>query len=152
MKSFMNIFHKKEKQEPKPLRIEGIPPAPMTPEPDEAEMAAMALLEEMSKGTTGKDLEPMTDDHSAAYYYRLAERIRKAYASANMQASRFLAFCEQELKKRHLPKEGSGSLVLLEAGLYNHINTVEREQGELKRRWQHCLAEVTVRLMDIPNK
>ena len=36
-----------EKPEPQPLRIEGIAPAPLTPEPDDAELAAQALLEHM---------------------------------------------------------------------------------------------------------
>ena len=38
MKSLKNIFHKKQKQEPKPLRVEDVAPAPMTPEPDDAEL------------------------------------------------------------------------------------------------------------------
>ena len=49
MKSLKNIFHKKQKQEPKPLRVEDVAPAPMTPEPDDAELAAMALLEKMAE-------------------------------------------------------------------------------------------------------
>ena len=60
---------------------------------------------------------------------------------------RFLAFCEQELRKPHLPAYGDGSLGLLEAELYKRLDIVEHEGGELKRRWQHCLATVTVRLM-----
>ena len=49
MKSLKNIFHKKQKQEPKPLRVEDVAPAPMTQEPDDAELAAMALLEKMGR-------------------------------------------------------------------------------------------------------
>lgn len=160
MKSLKNIFHKKQKQEPKPLRVEDVAPAPMTPEPDDAELAAMALLEHMQEVRGKKedvrndkhqpsDISHQTSEiHDAAYYKRLAERIRKAHESANLRTQRFLAFCEQELKKHDLPKEGPGSLGLLEAELYKRLDVIERHGGELKRRWQHCLAMVTVRLMD----
>ena len=158
MKSLKNIFHKKQKQEPKPLRVEDVAPAPMTPEPDDAELAAMALLEKMSeiKGASrnndmpeSRDSDKMKDaPHDAAYFKALSERIRKAHESANLRTQRFLAFCEQELKKHDLPKEGPGSLGLLEAELYKRLDVIERHGGELKRRWQHCLATVTVRLMD----
>lgn len=161
MKSLKNIFHKKQKQEPKPLRVEDVAPAPMTPEPDDAELAAMALLEHMQEVSSSKfqvssksqaqppetlNLKPETRE--ASYYKQLAERIRKAHESANLRTQRFLAFCEQELKKHDLPKEGPGSLGLLEAELYKRLDVIERHGGELKRRWQHCLAMVTVRLMD----
>ena len=36
---------------------------------------------------------------------------------------------------------------MLEAELYKRVDTVEREQGDLKRRWQHCLADIIVRRM-----
>ena len=117
MKSLKNIFHKKQKQEPKPLRVEGVKPAPMTPEPDDAELAAAALLEHMSeiKGASrnndmpeSRDSDKMKDaPHDAAYFKALAERIRKAHESARLRTQRFLAFCEQELKKPDLPKEGA---------------------------------------------
>ena len=58
-----------------------------------------------------------------------------------------MAFCEQELQKPSLPLSGPGSLGLLEAELYNRIDVIERRGGELKRRWQHCLATVIVRMM-----
>ncbi len=158
MKSLKNIFHKKQKQEPKPLRVEDVAPAPMTQEPDDAELAAMALLEKMAeiKGVSRNNGTTESVDngnkknapHDAAYYKQLAERIRKAHESANLRTQRFLAFCEQELKKHDLPKEGPGSLGLLEAELYKRLDVIERHGGELKRRWQHCLATVTVRLMD----
>lgn len=158
MKSLKDIFHKKQKQEPKPLRVKDVAPAPMTQEPDDAELAAMALLEKMAeiKGVSRNDGITESGDngkkkdapHDAAYYKKLAERIRKAHESANLRTQRFLAFCEQELKKHDLPKEGPGSLGLLEAELYKRLDVIERHGGELKRRWQHCLATVTVRLMD----
>lgn len=158
MKSLKNIFHKKQKQEPKPLRVEGVKPAPMTPEPDDAELAAAALLEHMSeiKGASrnndmpeSRDSDKMKDaPHDAAYFKALAERIRKAHESARLRTQRFLAFCEQELKKPDLPKEGPGSLGLLRAELFKRLDVVERHDGELKTRWQHCLAMVLVRLND----
>ncbi|MCR4810928.1 MAG: hypothetical protein K5896_13880 [Prevotella sp.] len=155
MKSIKNIFRKK--QNPNPLRIEGIADAPMTPEPDDAELAAMALLEKMAeiKGVSRNDSITARDAggeknaaRDAAYYKKLAERIRSAHESAGLRTQRFLAFCEQELGKPDLPKEGPGSLGLLEAELYKRIDVVNRHGGELRRRWQYCLAMVTVRLMD----
>ena len=149
MKSIKDIFHKKQKQEPKPLRVEGVKPAPMTAEPDDAEIAAQALLEKMSevKGARKDPHKDIHKDHDAKYFKDLAVRIRLAHEAARQRTQRFLAFCEQELKKHDLPKEGPGSLGLLEAELYKRLDVVERHGGELKKRWQHCLAEVTVRLM-----
>ena len=155
----LDIFRKKkEKTEAEPLRIEGIAPASLTPEPDDLEQAAEALLESLSPDPSLKrrgvkkqaDSQP-AEKGTAEYYHRLAERIRQAHDAATLRTMRFIAFCEQELRKPGLPKEGPGSLALLEAELYKRIDTIEREGGELKRRWQHCLAEVTVRLMAIDN-
>lgn len=136
-----------------PLAVEGVAPAPLTAEPDDAELAAEALLvslasEELRVKSEESAAESQPAEKGTAEYYRqLAERIEKAQAVAVQRTTRFVAFCEQELKKRNLPKNGPGSLALLEAELYKRIDTVDREGGELKRRWQHCLAEVTVRLM-----
>ena len=145
---------KEEEVKTMPLAVEGVAPAPLTAEPDDAELAAEALLESLSPGPSPvgrggkKQAEPKAAEQGTAEYYRqLAERIEKAQAMAVQRTTRFVAFCEQELKKRNLPKNGPGSLALLEAELYKRIDTVEREGGELKLRWQHCLAEVTVRLM-----
>lgn len=158
MKILKNIFRRKEKPGPQPLRIEGVPPAPLTPEPDDAELAAAALLEHMCD-VRGKreDVEGKrqpsavshqpSEIHDAAYYKALAERIRLAHDAARLRTMRFVAFCEQELKKHDLPLEGPGSLGLLNAELMKRIDTIERVGGELKRRWQHCLADVTVRLI-----
>jgi hypothetical protein len=77
----------------------------------------------------------------------LANRMRLAHDQATMRAMRFLAWCEQELPKHDLPLEGKDSLQQMEVELYKRIDTVERAGGELKRRWQHCLAEVIVRQM-----
>ena len=150
---------------PQPLRIEGIPEAPFTPEPDDAELAAQAVLELMQapqppKGAQapkppkgGCSLEEAPPSGGwGAYYRQLASRIREAHAKAARQATRFIYNCELMLKNRHLPLYGSGSVQMLEAELYKRIDIIEREGGELKRRWQHCLADVTVRLMDAPPK
>ena len=160
MKILKNIFRRKEKPDPQPLRIEGVPPAPMTAEPDDAELAAQALLEHMaalnhhersehrnSDTSKGRQTKEPDAPHDAAYYHALADRIRQAQEASRLRALRFVAFVEQELEKKDIPLNGEGSLSLLEAELMKRIDTVEREGGDLKRRWQHCLAEVTVRLM-----
>lgn len=137
-----------------PLRIEGIAPAPMTPEPDEAELAVQALLEMMAaRPKNGRNNDTTLsrnneEGKTEAYYNALASRIRKANDAAVRRTMRFLTFCEQELEKQGLPVSGDGSLRMLEAELYKRIDTVERVGGELKSRWQHCLADVTVRLMN----
>lgn len=143
-----------------PLRIEGVKTAPLTPEPDDAELAAQALLETLASpeqhrnnGTTeyrnnekqdGKADQP----RDAAYYRRLAERIRLARDQATLRTMRFVTWCEHELERRDLPIEGKGSLAQMEAELYKRIDTIERVGGELKHRWQHCLANVIVRRME----
>ena len=165
---------------PQPLHIEGVKPAPLTPQPDDAELAAQALLESMAERAADaradlksdrneyKDLKSEkkrrrianADTHSdgianpaeraprdAAYYRRLAERIRLARDQATLRTMRFVTWCEHELEKRDLPIEGKESLAQMEAELYKRIDTIERVGGELKHRWQHCLATVTVRLM-----
>jgi hypothetical protein len=190
--------------QPHPLAIEGIPPAPLTPEPDEAEIAAQALLEHLSeecrvkskefatargRHRRRKDTDPtrtevvghaskrdgrgkqsseasptmqsseasptMAQQHktrNAEYYRHLAAKMRVAREATRLRVKRFLAFCEQELKKPHLPTFGEGSLGLLEAELYKRLDIVEHEGGELLRRWQHCLALVTVRMMQATRK
>ena len=170
---FRNIFNRnrendlqKTATEPQTLAIVGIPQAPLTPEPDEAELAAQALLEMMAAKQNGRkhgkgdrrnndiavsrdnEKEETATPRTAAYYRHLARKMRDARDAARMRLARFLTFVEQELKKPYLPTYGAGSLGLLEAELYKRIDIVEREGGELKRRWQRCLALVTVRLMD----
>lgn len=184
MQIFKKISQTKKPSAPRSLAIEGIPPAPMTAEPDDAELATQALLDSLAemvrekrssrkrrhaqqdshrgdkpRGKDGKasqgeanmsadaGSEPVRDAH---YYKVLAERIREAHRTAALRAMRFVYNCEQELQRPDLPYYGPKSLQLLEAELYKRIDIIEREGGELKRRWQHCLAEVTVRLMDAP--
>lgn len=163
-----NLFRKK-KQEPEPLQVQGVAAAPMTAEPDNAEVAAQAILEvliDMRHKAAQKyirkhgktDIEPeyepkvkpakVVAPHDVKYYHHLADRIRQAYDSSRLRAMRFLSWCEQELKKSDLPMTGDGSLTLIETELYKRIDIVDREGGKLKERWQHCLAEVTLRLMN----
>ena len=155
------LFHCRRKAQrsqpmPQPLRIEGVAPAPLTPEPDDAEEAAAALLELMasnskiqatSDASSHKHKDKTPDIRDAAYYRQLAEHFREAHRRAMLRTMRFVSFAEQELLKPNLPAQGPGSLALLEAELYKRIDVIDRYGGELKRRWQHCLAEVTVRLM-----
>ena len=163
----------------KPLRIDGTKPVALTPEPDDAELAVQALLEIMTRkealgrrtlATEGtqergarpedacyrrdartRDARTRIEERTAEYYRMLADRMRRAHDQATMRAMRFLAWCEQELPKHDLPLEGKGSLQQMEVELYKRIDTIERAGGELKRRWQHCLAEVIVRQMTARN-
>ena len=137
-------------REPQALRLNGVPDAPVTAEPDDAELAAQALLELLAerrrKGGT-KDAACDLEEGTEEYYRRIAEKIRLARETARLRTLRFLSYAEDRLNARTMPATGEGSLALLETELYKRIDTVEREGGELKRRWQHCLAEVTVRIM-----
>lgn len=165
-----HIFHHEHKGDdtsmPKP--IDGAENIPMTAEPDEAEIAAQAVLEiilekkeasskksrKRGNAETTKARQSQNDntEHDADYYRHLAERIREAYAAARQRALRFTCYCEQQLAGPSLPLYGKGSLSLLEAELYKRLDVVEREGGDLKKRWQHCLAEVTIRLMNASTK
>ena len=144
MDCFM-IPRRKAIHEPKPLRIEGTHTT-MTAEPDDSEMAAMALLaslasEELRVKSGESAAKPKAAEKgTAAYFHALADRVREGRAAEVKMAMRYVAYCEQELlRNSHLSE--------LERGLYRHLDIVNREGGELKRRWQHCLAEVIVRLM-----
>lgn len=144
---------------PLPLRIEGVKPAPLTPEPDDAELAAQALLETLASPeqnrnndiseyrNNGKQDDKTAQPRDAAYYRALADRMRMAREASRLKMMRFLSWCEEQLLRSHLPTTGPGSLGFLEAGIYKRINIAEQLGGDLKRRWQHCLAEVTVRRM-----
>ena len=145
----------------KPLRIGGTKPVALTPEPDDAELAVQALLEIITRKEEGgtrtlatggaQERGRKNEDRTAEYYRMLADRMRRAHDQATMRTMRFLAWCEQELPKHDLPLEGKDSLQQMEVELYKRIDTVERAGGELKRRWQHCLAEVIVRQMTARN-
>lgn len=168
------------------MRIDGVK-TPVTPVPDDAELAAQALLESLAgdsgskvqdsrfkvkdqkKGRKQKDnRESSTMNHEpeakdAAYYKQLSEKIRKAHELERRAAMRYVAYVEQELARvngERLTVNGSDnhepctmnhkpdSIATLEHGLYQHQDTVEREGGELLRRWQKCLAECIVRQMN----
>ena len=144
---------------PQPLRIEGVKPAPLTPEPDDAELAVQALLELMAKPEQdrndaiseyrnnekqdGKADRP----RDAAYYRRLADRIRSARDDSRRRTLRFVAWAEGQLALPSLPVTGPGSLQLIERELLKRVDIIALMDDRLKQRWQHALATVTVRLM-----
>lgn len=146
LNKFKKAFQKEEQTAAQPLHIESVAPAPITPEPDDAEVAAQALLESMSQQKKEKK-EQKPEEGTAAYYKDLADRIRQAHDAATLRVMRFVAYCEQQLHKPNVPATGKDSLALMEVELYKRIDTVEREGGELKKRWQRCLAEIIVRQM-----
>lgn len=154
MKWIDKIFGRERQPEQQPppqaMCIEGISDAPLTPEPDDAELAAQAVLELMAQGDKNqgkKDTQKIGNVHDAEYYKALARRIREAHETARLRTMRFLTYCETMLQQPTLPVTGPNSLSLMEAELYKRIDIIERHGGELKKRWQHCLATVTVRLM-----
>ena len=164
-----NIFFRqnrqKEPETPQTLKIDGVGEAPMTMEADNAELAAQALLEVMldkqkrrrkksdvsdkseTSEKSGKSDKPNTLQTSE-YYHQLSDRIRKAYASSRQRTLRFLCYCEQQLRNQDIPLYGADSLNIMQAELYKRIDVVDREGGDIKARWQHCLAEVTLRQME----
>ena len=140
------------------LSIKDIAPAPLTPEPDDAELAAQALLESglKKKNSQLSTLNSQLKKGSPAYYQALSEKIKAAHAAEARAAMRYVAFVESELSTKpnepHEPQEPNGQWSMvngqfstLESGLFRHQDTVEREGGALLRRWQHCLADITVR-------
>jgi len=161
---------------PQPLRIEGVKPAPLTPEPDDAELAAQALLESMAERPTpnpslrGRGRDTSAAEHStprpdrerlrvgdgtsgmgqgggsAAYYHALADRIRSARTAEARLTMRLLASVEEQLSEPTALYRGQWGDT--ERKLYHAIDIAEREGGELHRRWQHCLANVIVRRME----
>lgn len=164
-----NIFFRqnrqKEPETPQTLKIDGVGEAPMTMEADNAELAAQALLEVMldkqkrrrkkadvsdKSETSGKSVESGKPNtlQTSEYYHQLSNRIRKAYASSRQRTLRFLCYCEQQLRNQDIPLYGADSLNIMQAELYKRIDVVDREGGDIKARWQHCLAEVTLRQME----
>ena len=159
-----------------PLRIEGVKPAPLTPEPDDAELAAQALLESMcdvrSKKEDGrckmedvrskmedvnhqssaishhtsKSHHPSKSHHTSEYYHALADRIRTARSAEARLTMRLLASVEEQLAEPTALYKGQWGDT--EHKLYRAMDIAEREGGELKSRWQHCLANVIVRRME----
>lgn len=149
-------FRHKAPAAPHPLRIQGIPEAPMTPKPDDAELAAQALLEHMCD-VRGKreDVEGKhqpSEPRDAAYYKQLAARIQDTRLIEKHLTMRFLAYCEQQLAIPVVKTAESMLLNNLEEGLFERQDIAYREGGELKRRWQHCLADITVRRMNLSSE
>lgn len=147
MKLFKNIFRRKVMKDPvRTMRIDGVKTA-LTPAPDDAELAAQALLETMCDGRSRRKEERdkkkhrSSKAHDAAYYRQLSDRVREARKEESRLATRYVAYCEQELQSGGTPPTE------LEEGLFRHQTAAERDGGELKRRWQHCLAECVVRQM-----
>lgn len=132
--------------QPKQLRIDGIK-TELTPAPDDAELAAQALLEahaDKSKKTHKRKDAKEPAQGSPEYYKQLAERIKKARAAEARRAKRFLTYAEQQLDSPLFTDEVGD----IERELYKLQDVAEREGGELLKRWQHCLAECTVRQMN----
>lgn len=154
------VFKGNGQREPRPLRIEGVKTA-MTPQPDDAELAAQALLESRVYGDKEKRKVAHRDNGKAAhrdsgkaddpkkgtpeYYKQLSEKIRESHAAEARMTMRYLAYCEEQLA---LPTElYKGQTAEMEQELFKRQTIAEREGGELLRRWQHCLANVIVRQM-----
>jgi len=155
-----------------PLRIEGVKPAPLTPEPDDAELAAQALLKSLSPdpspvergkplprplscregGTNGPNIplqggtRGAEGQRGASYYHALADRIRTARSAEARLTMRLLASVEEQLAEPTALYKGQWGDT--ERKLYRAMDVAEREGGELHRRWQHCLANVLVRRME----
>lgn len=140
MNFIKNIFRRKVMKDPvRTLRIDGVKAPAMTPKPDDAELAAQALLEHKShpKETEKKPKAKQPKEGTAEYYQQMSGKIREAHESEALQAKRYLAYTEEELKE-HPSQE---QLAEIERGLYALQDAAEREGGELKSRWQHCIAE-----------
>ena len=145
-----------------PLRIEGVKPAPLTAEPDDAELAAQALLESMCDVRSKKEdvrevaadahhpsaisHHPSKSHHTSEYYHVLADRIRTARSAEARLVMRLLASVEEQLAEPTALYKGQWGDT--ERKLYRAMDVAEREGGELHRRWQHCLANVLVRRME----
>ena len=134
---------KQFKPQPRQLRIDGVKTT-LTPTPDDAELAAQALLESRiygdktqrrKKQTLPQPLPQKEGERDAEYYRQLSEKIKESHAADARSATRFVAYVEEQLKDQ------ASDFAELEHGLFKHQDTVEREGGELLKRWQKCLAE-----------
>jgi hypothetical protein len=126
MNFFKKLLRRRKafKQQPKQLRIDGIR-TPLTPRPDEAEIAAQALLETMAaKRAARRNVEkgrPRNNDtgrprnneisesrnvdktaapHDAAYYRELGARVRESRQQEALMLMRYLAYAESQLAAR----------------------------------------------------
>lgn len=187
MEFLKKIFRRKRERKgllARPLRIDGCRPT-LTPQPDDAELAAQALLETRADNSKGRnndkgrrrdnDITKYRNNdkeesapRDAAYYRELSERIKAAHEQNRRSAMRYVSYCEQELsgsrnvgvtkraaveisKSRNndvsTGEKAAPDFAGLEHGLFKWQDTVDREGGELLKRWQHCLAECIVRQM-----
>ena len=161
------------------LRIDGIKTI-ITPKPDDAELAAQALLESRitpnrptpGPSPEGRGVNRKHAEGTPEYYKDLSEKIKAAHEADKRAAMRYVAYVEQELARvngERLTVNGSDnhepctmrsalplcsaknhepeSIATLERGLYQHQDAIEREGGDLKQRWQKCLALVIVKQM-----
>jgi len=148
----IRLFRRKAQPSPTPLRIEGIAPAPITPEPDDAEMAAAALLEGALPSPPSREGDRAKEPHGAYEHYQaLAARIRSQREEEIRAAMRYVTYCEALLDGSVAKPEGATeeeAIAAMNVGLYKYMDAAERAGGELKRRWQHCLAEATVLMMN----
>ena len=136
---FRNLFRvKRFKPEPKSLRIDGVS-TKITPKPDDAELAAQALLEHMiePKGRKKEPKSKQPKENTPEHYQQLSGKIKEAHSQEARDAQRYLAYTEQELQEHPTMEQ----LEEIERGLYQYQDAAEREGGELKARWQHCIAE-----------
>ena len=133
------------------LRIDGVKAPEMTAKPDDAELAAQALLEHKSqpkKAGEKKTKAKQPKEGTAEYYQQMSSKIKAAHEQEARDAQRYLAYTEQELKE----SPSMDQLIEIESGLYQYQDAAEREGGELKKRWQRCLAQVMVlQTKDIPD-
>lgn len=144
---FFKIFRrKKQKDQPRQLRVDGIK-TELTPAPDDAEIAAQALLEAyVNKGRKmrkRKDAKEPTKG-TPEYYKQLSDNIKKARAAEARRIKRFLTYAEQQLDSPLFTDEVGH----IERELYKLQDIAEREGGELLKRWRHCLAKCIVRQMN----
>ncbi len=142
MRLFNNFFRRKVMKAPvRTMRIDGVS-IKMTPKPDDAELAAQALLEHMIEPKAkrrAKSAKEKTVDTtpSPAYYKQLGAKMREAHAAEARSCMRYLAYAEEELQQRPSREQ----MAEIEHGLYQFQSCVEREGGALKSRWQHCATE-----------
>jgi hypothetical protein len=134
---------KQFKPQPRQLRIDGVKTT-LTPTPDDADLAAQALLESRIYGDKEqrRKKQPLPQpipkkegERDAEYYRQLSEKIKESREHDARMATRYVAYVEEQLKDQ------ASDIATLEHGLFKHQDTVEREGGELLRRWQKCLAE-----------
>lgn len=127
------------------LRIDGVKAPEITARPDDAELAAQALLEHKSqpkKAGEKKAKAKQPKEGTPEYYQQMSSKIKAAHEQEARDAQRYLAYTEEELKEN----PSTDQLIEIERGLYQYQDAAEREGGELKKRWQHCLAQVTMLL------